>query len=406
MKNIIDRIGQIIKRALLITPRRVENPTYTADIVGGIEQVDARDIVFARTDLFSLFGTDSPQFKDHYERHPEHLEIDRKTNEGGIGLGRTGGTDAPMFACQFHTMDKISPDCFVDGEPSETKVEMSPERATEKVKAMARFLGADLVGTGPLRQEWVYSIVGRSWGDHEGFKPWGSPIELNHPNAIALGFAMDYDMIQCAPDFPTLLETAKGYADGAWVSIQLAEYIRMMGYSARANHFHNYQVVCVPVAVDCGLGELSRAGYLMTREYGLGLRLAIVTTDMPLTHDKPVDIGVQSFCDTCKICAKSCPIGAIPEGDKVDHNGIKRWILDAEKCYRYWRAVSSDCGLCMSACPWTKPQNWLHKSLVAVATVKGPHQALMTQADKLFYGKFKPRPRPDFIDERKRNNHK
>jgi epoxyqueuosine reductase QueG len=152
------------------------------------------------------------------------------------------------------------------------------------------------------------------------------------------------------------------------------------------------------MAVDCGLGELSRAGYLLTKEFGLGLRLAIVTTDMPLTHDKPVDIAAQSFCETCKICAEECPIGAIPMGGKVEYNGVKKWKLDEEKCYRYWHAVGTDCGLCMMSCPWTKPSTLFHRTMSELASVKGPHQTLMTQAQKLFYGKFKGVPRPAFID--------
>ena len=189
---------------------------------------------------------------------------------------------------------------------------------------------------------------------------------------------------------------------GAWVSVQLAQYIRLLGYSARAHHLNNYQVIAVPVAVDCGLGELSRAGYLITPELGLGLRLAIVTTDMPLAHDKPVDLGVQSFCEYCKICAEECPSKSIPMGDKVVHNGIKKWKLDEKTCYAYWHAVGTDCSICLTSCPWTKPQNWFHKTMSVPATIKGPHQALMTWADKLFYGKFKSASRPDFIDPYRR----
>jgi ferredoxin len=373
-------------------------PTYVKDIVGDVKQWDERDILFARVDLFQHFGPDSPEYKAYYETHPEYLEYDAKIGNGP-GLGRTGGLDIPMFAAQFNAIAKVASESFVDGEPTPHKTEIPPERAAKKVKALARFLGADLVRTGPLRQEWVYSHVGRSFGNSGGFQRWGTPIDLrHHTNAIAMGFQMDYDLIQSAPDFPVLLATAKGYAMGAWVSIQLAEYIRMLGYSARAHHLFNYQVLVVPVAVDCGLGELSRAGFLITKEFGLGLRLAVVTTDMPLVHDKPVDIGAQSFCETCKICAENCPIDAIPTGDKVEFNGIRKWKLDEQKCYRYWHAAGTDCALCMTTCPWTKPRNWFHKSMSLLATVKGPHQSLMTQADKLFYGKFEGAPRPDFID--------
>jgi ferredoxin len=377
---------------------QVAQPTYERDRVGAVQQWDEREILFARKDLFRCFGVDSPQYQAYYAAHPEHLAYDTKV--GTLPeLGKRGGIDVPMFEAQFEVVRALGAERFVDGPPASEAVEIAPQRAAAKVKALARLLGADLVKIGPLRQAWVYSHVGRSYGDREGFQKWGRPVDLqHHAHAIAMGFAMDYGLIRSAPDFPVLLATAKGYATGAWVAVQLAQYLRMLGYSARAHHLYNYRVICVPVAVDCGLGELSRAGYLITRELGLGVRLAIVTTDMPLAHDAPVDLGVQSFCAHCKICAEHCPVGAIPPGDKVAFNGIKKWKLDAEKCYRYWHAVGSDCSLCMTSCPWTKPQNWLHRFLSWPATIKGPHQALMTEAHKLFYGAFKGAPRPDFID--------
>lgn len=372
-------------------------PTYVRDIVGEITRWDERDIVFSRSDLFRFLGAGSAEHNAYYEGHPELLEYDAKTSQMP-GLGRTGGVDTPMFAAQFEVIGAMGSETLVDGAPAPHKADIPPERATKKVKAFARFLGADLVGIGPLRQEWVYTHVGRA-PHGEGYLPVGTPIDLSqHTNAIALGFRMDYDLVQCSPDFPVLLATAKGYAVGAWVSVQLARTIRGMGYSARAHHMRNYQVLCVPIAVDCGLGELSRAGFLMTKEFGLGLRLAAVTTDMPLVHDKPVDLAMQSFCEVCQICAEECPIGAIPMGDKVEYNGVMKWKLDDQKCYRYWHAAGSDCGICMASCPWTKPSNWLHRSLATVAAIRGPHQWLMTQGEKLLYGKFKSRPRPDFID--------
>ena len=85
-------------------------------------------------------------------------------------------------------------------------------------------------------------------------------------------------------------------------------------------------------------------------------------------------------------------------GDKVEFNGIKKWKIDDQKCYRFWHTVGTDCSLCMATCPWTKPRTWFHKSMAFLATIKGPHQSLMTKVDKLFYGKFNGVPRPRFID--------
>lgn len=382
--------------------RRVDKPTYTRDISGEIAQWDERDIVFARKDLFRYFGEGTPVNRAYYEAHPEHLEYDTKIAKMPA-IGASGGIDSPLFEVQFDAIRKIGTDDFVDGTPSPQRTTIDKSRASEKVKAFARLLGADSVGIGPLRQEWVYSHVGRSVGDSEGYTPWGTGIDLHrHTNAIAMGFRMDYDLTRTAPRFPTLLATAKGYATGAWVSVQLAWYIRELGFSARAHHLYNYRVICVPVAVDCGLGELSRAGYLMTKEEGLCLRLAVVTTDMPLLHDQPIDVGIQSFCDKCKVCAEGCPVGAIPTGDKIESNGVKKWKLDEEKCYRYWHLTGTDCALCMISCPWTKPQTWFHKTMAAMASISGPHQTLMVHADKLFYGKSRGGPFPGFIDSQEK----
>jgi len=387
---------------LLMAGRELKAPTYQRDRIGAITQWDERDVVFARKDLFRYFGVDSAVYREYYAVHPEHLAYDSRI--GNLReLGQSGSAaDIPMFDAQFDALARIGAESYVDGEPASERVSLSPARAAEKVKALARFLGADLVKTGPLRQEWVYSHVGRSRGDAPGFRPWGTPNDLTgHQHAVAMAFRMDYDLSGTAPDFPTLLATAKGYSQGAWVSIQLADYIRMLGYSARAHHLTNYGVLVVPVAADCGLGELSRAGYLLTRELGLASRLAIVTTDLPLSHDPPQDIGVQSFCEQCQICAQECPVGAIPAGDKTEHNGILKWKLDEEKCYHYWHATGTDCGICMMSCPWTQPDTLFHRGMSWLATRPGRHQGMMVQAGKLLYGKYRAAPRPAYFDPRR-----
>ena len=35
---------------------------------------------------------------------------------------------------------------------------------------------------------------------------------------------------------------------------------------------------------------------------GPRLKSGVVTTDMPITHDKPIDFGLQKFCDQCNKC--------------------------------------------------------------------------------------------------------
>ena len=53
------------------------------------------------------------------------------------------------------------------------------------------------------------------------------------------------------------------------------------------------------MAVDAGLGELGRNGQLITRDFGSSVRISKVFTDLPLIPDRPVDLGVQRFCEQC-----------------------------------------------------------------------------------------------------------
>jgi len=375
-----------------------DKPHYYQDIRGDISRFDERDMLFARQDLVRCFGVDSPQYRAFFAEKPKketyHLRLNKQTPLGGKNI-----SDAPMVRAQFKWIDQLGVESAVDGEPSKNKIVMEPARAAMKIKALAKNYGADLVGVGPLDQRWTYSHVGVTAGDSPGYQPWGTPIDLRtHPHTIAMGFIMDRSLLASAPNYPTMLATAQGYAKSAWTAVHLAEYIRQMGYHARAHHFSNYQVLVVPVAVDCGLGELSRAGYLLTKNLGLGLRLSVVTTNMPLMVDQPLDIGVQSFCEQCTRCVDACPSGAIPTGEKVLHNGVVKWKLDEEKCYAYWHVNGTDCGICMAVCPWTKPDTLFHHVMAAWASKKGPHQRWMAKADRFVYGPHKPVLNPDYLD--------
>ena len=60
----------------------------------------------------------------------------------------------------------------------------------------------------------------------------------------------------------------------------------------------------MPAAVDAGLGEMGRFGYLITKELGPRVRIFAVTTGLPLVADNPVDIGVEDGRYSLWICRK------------------------------------------------------------------------------------------------------
>jgi epoxyqueuosine reductase QueG len=152
------------------------------------------------------------------------------------------------------------------------------------------------------------------------------------------------------------------------------------------------------VAVDAGLGELARSGYLITKELGLNFRLACVTTDLPMALDRPVNLGMQDFCQKCLKCAETCPPEAIPQGEKVVARGVRKWKIDEVKCLLYWGHVGSACAICQIVCPWSKPRTPLHRFVAEIATRIPAARRFLVWADDLVYGaKFEPRPIPEWV---------
>ncbi len=350
--------GRAVEWRSLFEGRRVAEATYRGDVVGPLERFDERDCLFARMDL----EPDTDRYRAYYQAHEEFQPADDFLRS----LPPLGSAAAPSDRA---ALDSLFGSAFIAGLPKEgvsvggrtvgaeaglARVSMDPQDASLKVKAVASYLGADLVGIGRLNPAFVYSHVGRTFYGQS----WGKEIALPHPYAISLGIAMDYDLLRrYAPGFPVLMESALAYARSAVIAVELANYLRGLGYSARAHHLRDYQLLSVPVAVDAGLGELGRSGVLITREFGSSLRLATVSTDLPMALDQPVDLGIQQFCHDCKLCAKACPSGAIPSGDKMPVRGVRRWKLAAGRCYHHWRQAGSDCALCLVACPWSRPDN-------------------------------------------------
>ena len=353
-----DEGEQAVEWRSLFSPVSVDKPTYSDDIVGPIDRFDERDCMFARIDL----EPGSERYDEYYATHPEfQVADDFMRSMPPLGSG-AAPSDAPGLGALFGST-------LIAGRPTDTAsaggktvglgrssapVEIAPEEAAQKIKALARFLGTDLVGITTLNPAFVYSNVGRTFYDQR----WGEEIHLRQGFAIVLGIAMDYDQLRrYAPGFPVTMESGLAYAKAAFMAVQLSLFIKGLGYSARAHHLRDNQVLMVPLAVDAGLGELGRSGVLLTREFGSSLRLAVVTTDLPLAIDSPVDLGIQRFCQSCTLCVRACPAGAIPGGEKIPLRGVRRWKLAAGRCYHYWRQVGSDCALCLVACPWSKPDN-------------------------------------------------
>jgi reductive dehalogenase len=199
---------------------------------------------------------------------------------------------------------------------------------------------------------------------------------------------MKYEKVEKAPNIDITEETARGYLEVQKISIALAAFIRDMGFSARAHiPGSNYHVILPAVAWQAGLGELGRHGYLISPRFGSRIRLGAVTTDMPLSTDQPIKFGVQDFCKKCLKCAINCPSGSIPQGGKEYVRGVEKWQLEMETCFKYWRIIGTDCGLCMKVCPFSHPDTLPHRIIKYGIRHSAFARKISAYGDDLFYGK-------------------
>jgi reductive dehalogenase len=150
-------------------------------------------------------------------------------------------------------------------------------------------------------------------------------------------------------------QSMRAYMRAQLVGGVVADQMRRLGFSARGHSVIDQDVLHIPIILQAGLGELARIGELVLNPFvGPRFKSGIITTDMPLKTDKPIDFGLQDFCDKCNKCARECPTSAIPFGDKIMFNGYEIWKPDVEKCarYRITNSAGSMCGRCMKTCPF------------------------------------------------------
>jgi reductive dehalogenase len=362
-------------------------------------RVDERDIMFARARL----EPGSPEFEAYYAMRPGKRRNDDRTRSLPGLLAR----DSPLADPVVFAAAKASFDVCaalrdeVDGRVASTRRGRPAAEMTGVVKRLTLHLGARDVGVTALRPYHVYTHVGRGSG------AWGDPITLDHRWAIAFTVEMDHASMRRAPAAPVVAESARQYVESARIAIQIATWIRRLGYPARAHIDGNYRVIAPLVAQDAGLGEIGRIGILMTPRLGPRVRLGVVTTDLPLTPDEPGDdTSVLDFCTVCKKCAENCPSRSISFEDRtpVDGGG-RRWALDADSCFRYWNAVGTDCGVCMTVCPYSHPDNAAHNLARWAIRRSGTARRAALWLDDVFYGRrLRSATRPARLRSRERDD--
>ncbi|MFX0043410.1 MAG: reductive dehalogenase, partial [Candidatus Hodarchaeota archaeon] len=257
------------------------------------------------------------------------------------------------------------------------------EEFTKLVKKAATFYGASLVGIADIDKRWIYKTgfirpENKSEEDSKGKVRDGvqsvsileQPINLPDgiDKVIVMAIEMDKDAISTAPAQPAAAAAAVAYSRMAFSIACVGEFIRNLGF--RAIQCGNDTAISIPLAIDAGLGALGRLGLLITPEFGPRVRICKVFTDLPLKSDGPnLDFirKVEDVCRNCYKCAEACETEAITKekeakfkGESISNNsGVKKYYINAEKCFEFWIENSSDCGKCIAVCPFSQIKNYL-----------------------------------------------
>lgn len=311
-----------------------------------LERIDERDTMFAR----AHYKKDSTVYKDYYTKNPEKKDIDDsfRTRPELLEEGTTtyNALNSPIAGSAFAFLRDIKDLC--EGEVSPIKIDGNSKTFTKKIKGIASLYGACMVGITKLEKKHIYTHKGRSEEDY------GQEVNLDHKFAIAFACEMDIDMVNRAPMISEVIATSKSYVDVAVIGMIISYYIRSLGYEARNHVDANYLVMPALIAEDAGLGQIGRNAILTNKDYGSRFKLGVVTTNLPLDIDEKIDFGLEDFCKVCKKCALTCPTQSLSRESKINKDNKYNWTVDVETCYEKWRYLGTDCGMCISVCPFSQ----------------------------------------------------
>ena len=314
-------------------------------------------------------------------------------NRAALGdLGAKSKRERPRFVGKLPFARSMGKVCQAHlprhkGEPLEKQAPLPDglrERA-EHFKALTYFLNADMVG--------ICEVPEYAWYSHNTN---GDEIEPRHKYAIVLLVDQGFETLDAASgdDWIRNAQSFRAYMWGSNIACTVAEYIRQLGYEAQAHTNLESDILHNPLVMLAGLGELSRIGEVVLNPFiGPRFKSSVITTNLPLATDQPIDFGLQDFCSKCMKCAVECPCNAIPFGDKVMFNGYEMWKPDVAKCtaYRVTNSKGGGCGRCLKMCPFNKEGLVSHRAALWVA-IKLPfmRRFLARLDDWLEYGKRNP----------------
>jgi reductive dehalogenase len=302
------------------TLKRVDDPTTYID-APNVPRVPKRTDMFAR----AQFGDMGPKVQD--------------AMKGGHHVIKS----APS-AAQRRLLGALI--LLQDGAVTGPATSHDPAANAANLKAASYFLGTDAAALSAC-PEWT-------WYSHDAT---GTPIKPPHDQALSMIIDQGFETMEGASgdDWISVSQSMRAYLRFSLLGGVISQHLRNLGFAAKAHTVMDGDVLQPPLLLLSGLGEVSRIGEVILNPFlGPRLKSGVVTTTMPVAHDKPIDFGLQKFCESCNKCARECPSGAITAGPKKMFNGYEIWKSDSQKCatYRITNQGGAMCGRCMKTCPW------------------------------------------------------
>ncbi len=315
---------------------------------------DERNTIFSRIIELKPGGDN---YTEYYKNNPEKEETDSRLRSHPPGVFADKLTEQAVVEGTFRLLAKLrsltghekkAPDLpQIIGPISENDNANSSGESisnSKTIKNLAASQGAVLSGIVKTDTKFLYSIRGRG--------PWyGNPVTGVLPNTIIFAVEMDEEAINHAPAVEASMEVVNGYLKAASIGLAVKYSIDAMGYRAVCHMDGESEIIMPSAAVAAGLGSFGLLGLLVTRKFGPRVRLAAVTTDMPLSVDIPPPFSLLKFCKTCGKCETFCPSNAIPKYSDIENGDIP--AINHESCYKTWKELGTDCGVCLAACPFS-----------------------------------------------------
>ena len=268
-----------------------------------------------------------------------------------------------------------------------------PAAMTRHIKAVARYMGADVVTIAKAHPSFMYAgsrYVQDGIADDPYMKNTPEELVQKFPYLIVTTTAWDHDKLQAHRHHIGDAAYHVSQMKGVMILKALEGYVKELGYNA-------VRGVANPQAsgLASGMGELGRNGLIINKKYGARIHMPDpIMTDLPLVPDQPVDIGVEDFCNICRKCAINCPTNSITFGDKEVYNGVEKYKINWLTCYKLRPYVDGNWGSCLTCatvCPFTKPNVWWRSLAVwALSTCPIPARPVLVHAlkaiDDAFWG--------------------